>query len=67
MDCMQDELPMKIVGRKAPPKSGVRAIDSLQKMANQLRKGRAFMPKGVWRFKSFEEADTWKLKMMTRR
>ena len=61
-----DELPTKVVGRKGHAKVDVVAIDSLQRMANELRRGRPFMPKGVWRFKSFEEADAWKLKMLTR-
>lgn len=57
---------MKVVGRKGRAKVDVVAIDSLQRLANELRRGRPFMPKGVWRFKSFEEADAWKLQMMTR-
>ncbi len=61
-----DELPIKVVGRKGRPKVDVVRIDPLQKLANELRKGRPFMPKGVWRFKSFDEADAWKLKMLTR-
>ena len=57
---------MKVVGRKGHAKVDVVSIDSLQRMANELRRGRPFMPKGIWRFKSFEEADAWKLKMLTR-
>jgi hypothetical protein len=55
---------MKVVGRKA--RVDVTTIDALQRMANELRKGRPFMPKGIWRFKSYEEADAWKLRMLTR-
>jgi hypothetical protein len=61
-----EEYAMKIVGRKGRAKVDVVAIDSLQRLANDLRRGRPFMPKGVWRFKSFEEADAWKLQMITR-
>lgn len=57
---------MKVVGRKGKPKVNVITIDSLQRLANELRKGRPFIPKGVWRFKTHEEADAWKLKMVTR-
>ena len=57
---------MKVVGRKGRPKVNALAIDDLQRLANILRNGRLFMPKGVWRFKTFEEADSWKLKMLTR-
>jgi hypothetical protein len=58
---------MKVIGRKGKAKVDVTTIDSLQRMANELRKGRPFMPKGLWRFRSHEEADSWKLKMLTRR
>jgi len=58
---------MKVIGRKGKPRIDVTTIDSLQKLANELRKGRPFMPKGLWRFRSHEEADAWKLKMLTRR
>ena len=62
-----DALSMKVVGRKGRRKADLNAIDLMQKMANELRKGRPFMPKGVWRFKIYEEADQWKLRMLTRR
>jgi len=59
-------LPMKIVGRQGKPKADVVAIDGMQRAANVLRQGKPFMPKGVFRFKSYKEADEWKLKMLTR-
>jgi len=58
--------PIKVVGRKGTPKIDAEAIDSMQRMVNELRKGRPFVPKGVFRFKSFEEADKWLLEMQTR-
>lgn len=58
---------MKVVGRQGTPRVDALAIDSLQRMANELRRGRPFIPKGVYRFKTFEEADAWNLQMMTRR
>ena len=58
---------MKVVGRRGTPHVDAVAIDSLQRMANELRRGRSFIPKGVFRFKTFEEADAWNLQMMTRR
>jgi hypothetical protein len=61
------EMYMKVIGRKGKPRIDVTTIDSLQKLANELRKGRPFMPKGLWRFRSHEEADSWKLEMLTRR
>jgi hypothetical protein len=61
-----DKLPVKVVGRKGRPKIDVIAIDPLQRLANELRKGTPFMPKGVWRFRSHDEADAWKFQMLTR-
>jgi hypothetical protein len=61
------QLPMKVVGRKGRPQVNVVAIDSLQRLANEPRNGRPFMPKGVWRFKTHEEPDAWRMKMLTRR
>ena len=59
-------LPMKVVGRRGKTKVDVLTFDPMQRMVNELRQGRPFMPKGVWRFKSFEEADEWTMKMLTR-
>jgi hypothetical protein len=65
---MQDGEPgMKVVGRKGKPRVDVTTIDSLQRLANELRKGRPFMPRGVYKFRSFEDADQWKMRMLTRR
>lgn len=58
---------MKVVGRKGESHVDAIAIDSMQRLANELRRGRPFIPKGVHRFKTFEEADAWTLRMMTRR
>jgi hypothetical protein len=57
---------MKVVGRRGKPKVDVLTFDPMQRMVNVLRQGRPFMPKGVWRFKSFEEAEEWRMKMLTR-
>ncbi len=65
---MPDERPeMKVVGRKQGVRGGLVGADAMQRLATELRKGKPFMPKGVFRFKSFEEADAWKLRMLTRR
>ncbi|MFZ2278611.1 MAG: hypothetical protein WAW39_12465 [Prosthecobacter sp.] len=54
----------KTVGRRVPP-SGA----GLQKTLNQALKTqkRGLCPKGVYRFKSHEEADAWMVKMMNRK
>lgn len=58
---------MKVVGRKSRVQTSLRRADAMQHLLTALRKGKPFMPKGVFRFRSFEEADAWKLKMLTRR
>lgn len=57
---------MKVVGRKGKPKVNVETIDAMQRMVNELRGGRGLAPKGVFRFKTFEEADAWQTKMLVK-
>lgn len=65
---MRDERQnMKIVGRQGQVRSGLLHADAMQRLAIELRRGKLFMPKGVFRFKTFEEADEWKHRMLTRR
>ncbi len=54
----------KTVGRRVPP-SGA----GLQKTLNQVMAGqkRGICPRGVYRFKTHEEADAWMTKMMNRK
>lgn len=49
------------------PCHGLRATDQLQKLILSLRKGCPFIPKGVFRFQTFEEAQKWSLEMITRK
>jgi hypothetical protein len=58
---------MKVVGRQGEPKGGLAAMDGFFKMVIGLRGSKPFLPKGVHRFRSFDEADEWKLRMITRR
>jgi len=58
---------MKLVGRRRPPaRRDLAYAAPLLELAVRLRNGRPFIPKGVHRFRSFEEADQWSLRMMTR-
>lgn len=57
---------VKTVGRRKPASGGIAAAANLLELAVDLRKGKPFIPRGVWRFKSFEEKDAWTLKMLTR-
>ena len=57
---------MKIVGRKGKPKIDLNSARGFLKLVRRLHEGNVFVPKGVFRFTSFEEADAWTLKMITR-
>ena len=54
-------------GRRREPQPGRENMDAIQKLAVDLRgPRRLFLPKGVYRFKSREEADARLMKMLTR-
>lgn len=61
----EDEAEIKIVGRRsgriAPT---LENAEILLNTMRQLRGGRGICPRGVYRFKTFEEADEWMLKMI---
>lgn len=57
----------KIVGVRRPSGGGLREADRLLAAVVALRKNRKFIPRGVYRFHSFEEATEWSIKMMARR
>lgn len=59
------ELPMKIAGRRRWGQ-GLAATAPLLRLSLQLRGDKPFLPKGVYRFSSFEESEEWTLKMLTR-
>jgi hypothetical protein len=56
---------IKVAGRRKPA-TGPEAAAGLLRLVIELRAGRPFLPRGVHRFKSFEEAQEWSLKMMAR-
>ena len=58
--------PTKVIGRRRPPTGGLSAAAPLLELVVELRGKRPFLPKGVYRFNSFEESQEWSLKMMTR-
>ena len=55
---------MKVVGHRKPLKVDVISFNDMQKTVNTLRAGRGLAPKGVYRFKTFAEADAWLIRMM---
>jgi hypothetical protein len=61
----QLELPMKVVGRRRW-REGLVATAPLLELTLQLRGDKPFLPKGVHRFRSFEESEEWILKMLAR-
>ena len=56
---------MKVVGRREW-RRGLPAAAGLLELALKLRGDKPFVPKGVYRFASFDESDEWSLKMLTR-
>ena len=56
---------MKTVGKRIPAK-GLESADALFQLVIELRAGKPFIPKGVHRFRTFEEAEQWSFKMKTR-
>lgn len=58
----------RFVGRRAPEPNSLRAGMQLQETAAQLHQSfkHRWMPKGVYRFKTHEEADEWMIQMLAR-
>ena len=46
--------------------SGVEANDDFFRLVSSLRGNKPFVPRGVYRFKTFKESDDWMIKMMAR-
>ena len=55
------ELTSKTVGRRANGGDPVAEAAALQRTLSALR-GRALVPRGVYRFKTHEEADEWMMR-----
>ena len=53
----------KVVGRRNPDGPG---DGTLQRTMARLRGTDALVPRGLYRFRSFEEADQWMVTMMAR-
>lgn len=63
---MQAKGEMKVLGRRTEPRATRENMDAIQQLALALRGKRPFIPKGVYRFKTHEEADEWEMRMLTR-
>jgi hypothetical protein len=64
----ESEQPRKVVGRRGPPKLLDPTVDT-RELARDWRRAfpTPFVPKGVYRFSSHEEAQQWLTEMLTRR
>jgi hypothetical protein len=60
----QDPLPIKVVGRKGKPKVNLETANEFLHLMKTLRDNRPFIPRGVWRFKTFVEAGEWTWKFL---
>ncbi len=56
----------KVVGRRRATR-GLRQANHLLHLVLKLRTGRPFIPKGVHRFRTFEEAHQWSIQMQARK
>ncbi|MBI4196666.1 MAG: hypothetical protein HY539_02475 [Deltaproteobacteria bacterium] len=59
------DMTMKVVTKRKGRENPIEDARILQKTLNQIR-GDALVPRGVYRFKTFEEADEWMTKMIAR-
>lgn len=57
---------MKVVGKRIAAK-GLENTDILFRLVLSLRAGKPFLPKGVYRFTTFKDAQEWSLRMKTRK
>jgi len=57
---------MKVVGTRHPDASPMADQASLARTATMLRGTPRLVPRGVYRFSSFDEADAWMTQMMLR-
>ena len=57
---------VKTLGKRIGTQKGLKAIAEFLKMVIRIRKDKLFVPKGLYKFKSHEQAQEWMLKMTTR-
>jgi hypothetical protein len=63
---MQAKGDMKVLGRRREPRPTRENMDAIQRLLIELRGQQLFLPKGVYRFKTHQEAQAWQMKMLTR-
>lgn len=58
---------MKVVGQRKRGLKGIEALEAANgflKLAQKFRKDDAFVPPGVYKFKTFEEIEAWRYRMI---
>jgi hypothetical protein len=55
---------VKVVGKRKAPVDVLGQWDKFAEVASKLRENDVFVPRGVYRFKTFEEADEWMERMI---
>ena len=60
-------LSIKTVGRRVHAAGGLLAARGFLDLVIRLRGRKPFIPRGVHRFRSFEESHAWSIQMMARR
>lgn len=63
---MEKKGDMKILGRRKPYSGGLEGTQGFFELMIKLRGDQPFLPKGVHRFKTYDEEREWTLKMLTR-
>lgn len=63
---METKSYMRTVGRRNSYSGGLKGMQGLFELAIKLRGDQPFLPKGVYRFKTYDEEREWTLKMLTR-
>jgi hypothetical protein len=63
---MESGQSMKIIGKRKPYSGGLEGAQGFLEMMVRLRGDQPFIPRGVYRFKTYAELDAWTLKMLTR-
>lgn len=63
---MENKGVMRVVGRRQPYSGGLQGAQGFFEMVIKLRGDQPFLPKGVYRFKTYDEEREWTLKMLTR-
>jgi hypothetical protein len=57
---------MKVLGRRRPYSGGLEGSQGFFEMCIALRGDQPFIPRGLYRFKSYSDLNEWTLKMLAR-